>query len=117
MTKLTNNYSDAIQIIKNAILKSRYRAAALANKELLSLYYGIGKFISEHSREGFWGKRAIETISEKLQHELPGLRGFSPANIKRMRQFYEAWEPYFTSQRTITDKTQKNTQKNSKNAR
>jgi len=114
MTKLTNNYSDAIQVIKNAILKSRYRAATLANKELLSLYYGIGKFISEHSREGFWGKRAIETISEKLQQELPGLRGFSPVNIKRMRQFYEAWVPIFTNQRMITGKLLKTTQKNSK---
>jgi len=114
MKKLTNIYSDAIQEIKNAILKSRYRAAALANKELLSLYYGIGKYISEHSREGFWGKRSIETISEKLQRELPGLRGFSPVNIKRMRQFYEAWEPCFTNQRTITDKTQKTPQKNRK---
>ena len=47
MTKLTNNYSDAIQVIKNAILRSRYRAAALANKELLSLYYmSLGKDFS-----------------------------------------------------------------------
>jgi hypothetical protein len=42
-----NTYTQAIQTIKNAILKSRYRAAALANRELLSLYYGIGKFISK----------------------------------------------------------------------
>ena len=70
--------------------------------------------VSTHSREGFWGKRAIETISEKLQQELPGLRGFSPVNIKRMRKFYEAWEPYFTNQRTITDKTKKIPKKNRK---
>ena len=87
-----NIYTDAIQEIKSAILKSRYRAAALANREMLSLYYGIGKYISENSRKGFWGTNAIETISEKLQQELPGLRGFSAANIKKMRQFYEAWE-------------------------
>jgi len=86
-----NNYSKAIQEIKSAILKSRYRAAALANRELLSLYYGIGKYISENSRKGFWGTSAIETISERLQQELPGLRGFSTGNIKRMRIFYEEW--------------------------
>ena len=40
---------------------------------------------------GYWGKGAIETISRQLQRELPGLRGFSAANIKFMRQFYEAW--------------------------
>jgi len=49
----TNYYSDIIQAIKSVILKSRYRAAILANKELLSLYYGIGKYISENSRTGF----------------------------------------------------------------
>ena len=89
-----NIYTDAIQEIKSAILKSRYRAAALANRELLSLYYGIGKYISENSRKGFWGTRAIETISDRLQQELPGLRGFSAVNIKRMRQFYEEWYEY-----------------------
>jgi predicted nuclease of restriction endonuclease-like (RecB) superfamily len=91
----TNHYSEAIQVIKSAILKSRYRAAALANKELLSLYYGIGKYISGNSRKDFWGTRAIETISEKLQQELPGLRGFSAGNIKKMRIFYEEWQQEF----------------------
>ena len=92
-----NIYSEAIQTIKSAILKSRYRAAALANKELLSLYYGIGKFISENSREGVWGTGAIETISERLQQELPGLRGFSTGNIKRMRIFFEQWREHFVN--------------------
>ncbi|MFV0375775.1 MAG: YhcG family protein [Mangrovibacterium sp.] len=88
------NFNQAIQTIKNTILQSRYRAAILVNRELLSLYFGIGKFISENSRNHFGGTNAIETISAKLQHELPGLRGFSPVNIKRMRQFYEEWEKY-----------------------
>ncbi len=59
---------------------------------MLSLYFGIGKFISDNSRNNFWGTSALETISVSLQQELPGLRGFSPANLKRMRQFYEEWE-------------------------
>jgi len=91
------NYSDAIQAIKSAILKSRYRAAALANRELLSLYYGIGKYISENSRTGFWGTGAIEAISERLQQELPGLRGFSATNMKNMRIFFEAWGDEFSA--------------------
>jgi predicted nuclease of restriction endonuclease-like (RecB) superfamily len=98
-----NTYSQVIQTIKNAILKSRYRAAVLANRELLSLYYGIGKFISENSREGFWGTGAIDTISKKLQQELPGLRGFSPVNIKRMRQFFESWVPVFSNRPLLAD--------------
>ena len=88
---MINNYSETIQAIKDAILRSRYRAASLANRELLSLYYGIGKYISENSRKGVWGTGAINAISEKLQQELPGLRGFSASNIKNMRLFYEEW--------------------------
>ncbi len=88
------NLNRAIKVLKSAILQSRYRAAKLANREMLSLYFGIGKFISENSRNHFWGTGAIDNISERLQQELPGLRGFSPVNIKRMRQFYEEWAPY-----------------------
>ena len=103
MRKAIRDYSEVIAVLKNAILKSRYRAAALANKELLSLYYGIGKYISENSRKGFWGTGAIDTISEKLQQELPGLRGFSASNIKNMRLFYEEWEESFTNRQPLAD--------------
>ena len=97
MQEISKNYSEAIGLIKSAILKSRYRAAALANKELLSLYYGIGGYISANSRKGTWGTNAIEVISEQLQKELPGLRGFSSANIKKMRIFHEEWQEDFSA--------------------
>lgn len=87
-----NNYLQAVQQIKTAILQSRYAAAALANKELLKLYFGIGQYVSLHSRNKNWGKGAIDSISNLLQQELHGLRGFSASNIKNMRTFYEEWE-------------------------
>jgi len=92
------NYNQAIQAIKSAILQSRYRAATLVNREMLSLYFGIGKFISDNSRNNFWGTNALETISVSLQQELPGLRGFSITNLKNMRNFYEAWSPVLNYQ-------------------
>ena len=73
------------------------------NKEQLSLYYGIGMYVSENSRRGFWGKGAIEHISSTLQKELPGLRGFSASNIKNMRIFYEAWESVLNRQPVAAD--------------
>ena len=91
------DYISAVKIIKDAILKSRYRAAQKVNNEMLALYYGIGGFISVESRNAQWGTGAINAISLMLKQELPGLRGFSETNIKRMRQFYEAWSPYFTN--------------------
>ncbi|TRX29162.1 DUF1016 domain-containing protein [Flavobacterium franklandianum] len=87
-----SNYLQAVQQIKTAILRSRYAAAALANKELLKLYFGIGQYVSFHSRNKNWGKGAIDSISNLLQQELHGLRGFSASNIKNMRAFYEEWE-------------------------
>ena len=95
---ILQTYAEAVRVIKEAILRSQYRAASAANKEQLSLYYGIGCYVSKNSREGFWGKGAVEAISQQLQKELPGLRGFSATNIKNMRSFYEEWSPVINRQ-------------------
>lgn len=67
------------------------------NQEQLALYYGIGRYISQNSREGFWGKDAISTISRQLSIEMPGLKGFSPRNLRNMRLFYEEWKCFDTN--------------------
>ncbi len=85
------NYDKAVEIIKTAILQSQYDAARSVNEKQLILYYGIGKYISLNSRKGFWGKGAIDAISERLDKELPGLKGFSARNLRNMRTFYEEW--------------------------
>jgi hypothetical protein len=88
---INQDYKESVIAIKETILRSQRRAIAAVNKEQLSLYYGIGRYVSLNSRDGFWGTGAIEQISNMLQKELPGLRGFSVANIKKMRNFYEEW--------------------------
>ena len=85
------NYAIAVKTIKTAILQGQYAAAKGTNRIQLATYFAIGKYISLNSRQGFWGKGAIETISEQLRRELPGLRGYSPSNMKNMRLFYEKW--------------------------
>ena len=87
-------YRNAVSTIKQAILQSQYRAAKLVTGEQLSLYFGIGGYVSANSREGTWGTGAIDRISEQLRRELPGLRGFSATSIKKMRTFYEFWCQY-----------------------
>ena len=87
----SKNYQNAVDVIKTAILQSQARAAKAVNQEQLALYYGIGRYVSANSRKKNWGKGAIDTISEQLRKELPGLRGFSSRNIKNMRTFYEEW--------------------------
>ncbi len=97
------NYEDAVEKIKKAVEESRYRAAKAGNAELLSLYYGIGKYVSANTRNGYWGTDAIKCISEKLKAELKGVRGFSESNIKNMRQFYEEWTSYVNRQPLADD--------------
>ena len=87
-TELTN----AVQAIKSAILQGQQRALATINQEQLALYYGIGRFVSTNTRNKNWGKGFIESVSEQLRKELPGLRGFSAASLRKMRTFFEEWQ-------------------------
>ena len=95
--KSSDEVRSAVRLIKAAILQSQARAIQMVNQEQLSLYYGIGRYVSEHSRKGYWGTDAIGTISKQLKSELPGLKGFSEENIKLMRRFYEAWKDIETN--------------------
>jgi len=94
MSDLT--FKEATATIEDAIVRSRYQAVKLINKELLSLHYAVGRYVSNNSRTSSWGKGAIKQISDTLQRELPGLRGFSESSVKRMREFYEQWVVVFS---------------------
>ena len=94
---------NAVQTIKNAILQSQSRAVQMISGAQLSLYFGVGLYVSANSRNGQWGTGAIKTISEQLRRELPGLRGFSEESIKKMRTFAEYWHHYLNRSPTATD--------------
>ena len=82
----------AVQSIKGAILRAQAQASQSSNAIQLSLYYGIGRYVSINLQQAHWGTKALDTISGRLQRELPGLRGFSSGNLKKMRIFYEEWQ-------------------------
>lgn len=94
---------NAVQTIKNAILQSQSRAVQMISGAQLSLYFGVGLYVSANSRNGKWGTGAIKTISEQLRRELPGLRGFSEESIKKMRTFAEYWHHYLNRSPSATD--------------
>ncbi len=81
----------AVKDIKLAILQARARAAQASNAEALKLYFYVGGYISKKTRNAKWGSGAIDALSNRLQVELPGLRGFSSSSMIFMRLFYEAW--------------------------
>ena len=103
MDKINTQYNKAVKLIKSAILQKQLEAAKAVNRQMLALYYGVGKYVSDNTRKGVWGTGAIETISEQLRRELPGLRGFGVSNIKNMRQFYESWNVAVNRQPTADD--------------
>lgn len=86
------NYRSAASAIKLAILQGQYEAVKGVNRVQLSVNFGIGKYISLNSRKGTWGTGALESISQILRKELPGLRGYSANSLKNMRKFYENWQ-------------------------
>ena len=84
--------SRAVETIKTAILQGQYEALKNVNRVQLAVYYAIGKYLSENTRKGVWGTDALQQISDQLLREMPGLRGFSVTNLKKMRLFYEQWQ-------------------------
>lgn len=88
---VTTDLHQAVADIKAAILQGQYEACKDVNRIQLAVYFGIGKYISKHTRKGVWGTGALGIISDQLRRELPGLRGYSATQMREMRLFYEAW--------------------------
>ena len=93
---IPKDFAAAVKDIKLAILQARAKAAHLANAEALKLYFFVGGYVSKKTRNAKWGSGAIDALSNQLQVELPGLRGFSATNIKNMRAFFEFWADDFS---------------------
>lgn len=84
-------YGKAVETIKAAILRAQYEATKSANARQLQLYYAVGGYLARLSEQQQWGSGALDTIGERLQRDLPGLRGFSGRNLRYMRTFYSEW--------------------------
>ena len=100
---IPKDFAAAVKDIKLAILQARAKAARLANAEALKLYFFVGGYISKKTRNAKWGSGAIDALSNQLQVELPGLRGFSTANIKYMRIFFDEWTRWFEIRHLSSD--------------
>jgi len=67
------------------------KAALSVTRELIELYWDIGKTIVDRQKEEGWGKSVVECLAKDIQAEFKGIRGFSPQNIWYMRAFHLAW--------------------------
>jgi len=83
-----NNFGIFVKEIKSKILSHQYDALKAVNKELINLYWEIGKSIVRKQEAFGWGKSVVKNLSEELQNEFVGMKGFSVQNLWNMRQFY-----------------------------
>lgn len=89
-------YADWLAELKTRIHTAQQRAALAVNRELVLLYWQIGRDILTRQAEQGWGAKVIERLSQDLRAAFPQMQGFSPRNLKYMRAFAEAWpdEPF-----------------------
>lgn len=83
-----SHYLKFLNDVKNRVRDSRIRVARAANKELIRLYWWIGKEIAEKQEQLGWGKSVVENLSRDLRKIFSGRSGFSVQNLWYMRQFY-----------------------------
>ncbi len=83
-----NLYKDFVVDIKEKISKAQHNALKSVNKELIGLYWDIGKSIVDRQKLHGWGKSIVQNLSQDLQKEFVGIKGFSQRNLWNMRNFY-----------------------------
>lgn len=81
-------YEPLVEDIKGLINKKQLKVLKAINAETINLYWEIGEEIYRKQEENSWGKSIVEVLSKELQKEYPGAKGYSAANLWRMRNFY-----------------------------
>lgn len=92
MTQEKNLQSNDFNEILTIIAKAQSKALASVNREMITLYWEIGRIVSEKTASDGWGKSTVSSLSAFLQSKMPGASGFSDKNIWRMKQFYETYK-------------------------
>ena len=88
---LPKDYDSFLQRLKERVRSAQLRASLAVNRELVLLYWGIGRDILARQKEQGWGAKIIDQLAADLRKEFPDVTGFSPRNLKYMRALAEAW--------------------------
>lgn len=83
-----SDYGQLLAEIKERIRSAQYEALRAVNKELVSLYWDIGRIICERFMEASHGDAIVEKLARDLRDEFPGISGFSRRNVFYMREFF-----------------------------
>ncbi len=86
--QLDITYKNWLIYLKDRITTAQLKAATSVNKEMIMLYWDIGRSIVEKQEQNKWGSSIVESLSKDLKSELPDTNGFSRTNLFAMRKFY-----------------------------
>ena len=86
-----SGYPALLKEIKERVRTAQVRAALAVSRELILLYWSIGRDILVRQNAEGWGAKIIDRLAKDLNAEFPGIEGFSPRSLKYMRAFAEAW--------------------------
>ena len=87
-----SDFTNFVKDIKQKILSSQYEALKSVNKELINLYWDIGRNIVLKQEAFGWGKSVVKNLSDELRREFVGMKGFSERNLWNMRNFYVEYQ-------------------------
>ena len=85
------DYGSLLVAVKERVRAAQYQALKAVNKELVGLYWDIGRMIVGRQHDESWGKAVVQQLAGDLQREFPGTGGFSASNLWRMKAFFEAY--------------------------
>ena len=85
---LTADYTQFIEDLKQRVAAARLSAARAVNRDLITLYWDIGKAIVHKQQTAGWGQSVVERIARDLRAAFPGTQGFSARNVWDMRRLY-----------------------------
>ena len=88
---LPSGYSDILEELKAKIKSAQSRAYIAVNRELISLYWDIGKTIQTQQQADSWGSSVVDQLAADLQRHFPGAKGFSSRNLWKMRDLYVSY--------------------------
>lgn len=101
-TLVPHNYPQILKTIKIQIREAQYQSLRVVNKELIKMYWNIGKTLSLQKSDS-WGKSVIENLSKDIQISNPGIKGFSSRNLWLMKQFYEVYKNKIKLQQLVAE--------------
>lgn len=101
MIEKSMNYNEFINQVKVEIKQSQNNAILSVNRELLLLYWKVGKRILENINSSDWGSKIIPKLSKELKEAFPDLKGFSERNLKYMRRLAEEYPDYEFVQQVV----------------